>query len=235
MTSPVIHRITTLDLAYRPSPWAFAEQRRAEIDAHFAQKQREKPGLFNGRVLLGRNPVFAGAHFSAEYFDTDFASFLAWRDFGGPDEDVFNGFGMGALRSSDGAYLLGEMSAGTANGGRIYFPAGTPDLDDLRGDTVDLAGSVAREVGEETGLEASDYVAAEDWYAVVTPRSIALMRVLDVAMPAEALRRRIEANLAGQVAPELSAMHLVRGVDDFTATMPVFVTAFIAAQLVAAA
>lgn len=235
MTSPVIHRITTLDLAYRPSPWAFAEQRRAEIDAHFAQKQREKPDLFNGRVLLGRKPVFVGTQFKAEYFDVDFASFLAWRDFGYPDQDVFNGFGMGALRSSDGAYVLGEMSAGTANAGRIYFPAGTPDLDDLRGDTVDLAGSVAREVAEETGLEPSDYVAAPDWHGVVTPSSIALMRVLDVAMPAEAVQQRIEANLDRQVAPELSAMHLVRGVDDFSASMPVLVTAFIAAQLQAAA
>ena len=230
MTSPVIHRVTTLDLAYRPSPWDFAEQRRAEIDAHFAQKQSEKPGLFNGRVLLGRQPMFRGMHFSAECFDTDFASFLAWRDWRGPDDGVFNLFGMGALRSRDGAYLLGEMSPGTANGGRIYFPAGTPDLNDLRGDRVDLAGSVAREVAEETGLTPADYQAAADWHAVVTPRSIALMRVLDVDMPGDALREKIEANLARQVAPELRAMHLVRSVHDFTATMPEFVTAFIAAQ-----
>lgn len=231
MTQPVIHRVTTLDLAYRPSRWAFAEQRRAEIDEHFAQKQREKPEMFNGRVLLGRKPVFSETHFSAEYFDVDFASFLAWRDFGYPDKDVFNGFGMGALRSSDGAYLLGEMSAGTANGGRIYFPAGTPDLDDIRGDRVDLAASVAREVAEETGLEPSDYVTAPDWHCVVASRTIALMRILDVEMPAEALRQRVEGNLARQVAPELSAMHLVRSARDFTATMPAFVTAFIAAQL----
>ena len=57
------------------------------------------------------------------------------------------------------------------------------------------------------------------------------MRVLDVDMPAEALRQKIEANLARQASPELCAMHLVRRIDDFTATMPVFVTAFIAAQL----
>jgi 8-oxo-dGTP pyrophosphatase MutT (NUDIX family) len=231
MTSPVIHRVTTLDLAFRPSAWAFAEQRRAEIDAHFAQKKGEKPDLFNGRVLLGRKPLFAGTRFSAEYFETDFASFLAWRDFGYPDQEVFNGFGMGALRGSDGAYVLGEMSAGTANGGRIYFPAGTPDLNDLRGDTVDLPGSVAREVAEETGLEPSDYVAAPDWHCVVTPHSIALMRVLDVAMPAEALRLKIEANLARQDFPELSAMHVVRSIDEFSDKMPVFVTAFIASQL----
>ena len=231
MTAPVIHCVTTLDLTFRPSPWAFAEQRRAEIEAHFADKQREKPELFNGRVLLGRKPVFAGTHFSAQFFETDFASFLAWRDFGYPDDEVFNGFGMGALRGSDGVYVLGEMSPGSANGGRIYFAAGTPDRDDLRGDSVDIAGSVRREVEEETGLVPADYRAAADWHCVVTSHSIALMRILDVAMPGEALRLKIEANLAQQTAPELCAMHLVRGVGDFTPAMPLFVTAFIEAQL----
>ena len=228
--NPVIHRVTTLDLAFTPSPWAFADQRRAEIDSHFAQKQGEKPGLFNGRVLLGRNPVFAGTHFSADYFETDFASFLAWRDFGFHDQDVFNGFGMGALRGDDGAYVLGEMAASTANAGKIYFPSGTPDLNDVRGYRVDIAESVAREVAEETGLVPSDYRAAEDWHCVVSGSMIAMMRVLDVAMPAEALSAVIEGDLAQQAAPELSAMHVVRSAADFMPAMPVFVTAFLEAQ-----
>ena len=81
---------------------------------------------------LGRDPVFAGDRFSASYFETDFASFLAWRDWGFPDRSVFNGFGMGALRCSDGAFVLGEMGRHTSNAGRIYFPSGTPDPDDIR-------------------------------------------------------------------------------------------------------
>ena len=233
MTAPVIHRVATLDLAFRPAPWDFAEQRRDEITAHFAAKRIEKPDMFNGRVLLGRNAVFDAGVLTAEYFETDFASFLAWRDFGYPDKDIFNGFGMGALRSSDGAYLLGEMASHTANAGRIYFASGTPDRNDIRGDRVDIAASVVREVEEETGLSPADYHAADDWHCVVTATSIAMMRVLDVAMPGEALRDRVEANLATQTERELSAMHLVQSIDDFTPAMPVFVTAFIAAQLAA--
>ena len=98
MTPPVIHRVTTLDLNFQPWSWPFAEARRADIDAYFAARQHEKPQLWNGRILLGRNPVFAGDRFSADYFEADFAEFLAWRDWGFPDRDVFNGFGMGALR-----------------------------------------------------------------------------------------------------------------------------------------
>src|SRR5882757_8905796 len=222
---PVIHRVTTLDLSFHPRPWPFADERRAEIDAHFAIKQRERPGLWNGRILLARNPAFTGDRFSADYFESDFASFLAWRDWGFPDGSVFNGFGMGALRCSDGAFLLGEMGRHTANAGRIYFPSGTPDLDDIRGDTVDIAGSVEREVGEETGLTSADYQLSPYWDCVVVGPSIAMMRLLHVAISGEAMRARIEANLARQAEPELAAIHLVRGLGDLTAAMPRFVTA----------
>jgi hypothetical protein len=50
---------------------------------------------------------------------------------------------------------------------------------------------------------------------------------LRVDMPGEALRARIDASLARQHLPELSAIHLVREARDFTAAMPRFVTAFI--------
>src|SRR5215218_5128523 len=230
MTLPVIHRVNTLDLGFKPWRWPFAEERRAEIDAHFKLKQREKP-IWNGRVLLGRNPVFTAERFSASYFATDFSSFLAWRDWGFPDLAVFNGFGMGALRCADGVFVLGEMGQHTANAGRVYFPSGTPDLDDVKGDTVDIAGSVVREVEEETGVTAADYRPGAHWSCVVAGAAIAIIRVLELGVSGEALRARIEANLAGQAQPELSAIHLVRGKGDLTGAMPRFVTAFLEAQM----
>jgi hypothetical protein len=230
MTPPAIHRVTTLDLNVRPSSWPFAEVRRAEIDAHFAAEQRKRPNLWNGRVLLGRNPRFAGEGFSADYFETDFASFLAWRDWGFPDNGVFNGFGMGALLANDGAFALGEMGQHTSNAGRIYFPSGTPDLDDVRGDTLDIEGSVAREVEEETGLTPGDYRAEPYWDCVFTGVAIAAMRILRVDMTGEALRERIEASLAAQQQPELVRIHLVRGPGDLSAAMPRFVTAYLERQ-----
>jgi 8-oxo-dGTP pyrophosphatase MutT (NUDIX family) len=231
MTLPFIHRATTLDLKVRSTLWPFAQARRTEIDAHFADEQRKKPTIWNGRVLLGRNPVFTENHLTADYFETDFASFLAWRDWGFPDSGVFNGFGMGALHCCDGAFVLGEMAAHTANAGRIYFPSGTPDLDDIRDGAVDIAGSVAREVLEETGLTEADYAAGAHWDCVASAAAIAMIRLLRVDMPGEALRARIEANLARQQQPELCAIHLVRELRDFTPAMPRFVTAFLEAQL----
>jgi len=225
-----IHRVATLDLRLKPWRWPFAEQRRGEIDAHFARAQRDTPQLWNGRVLLARDPRLIDDVFAADYFETDFASFLAWRDWGFPDPSVFNGFGMGALRGCDGAYVLGEMAAHTANPGKIYFPAGTPDRSDLAGDMVDIAGSVTREVAEETGLTPSDYRVLENWDCVLAGPLIAMMRTLQVDSSAEALRRRVEANLAAQVEPELVAAHVVRTQEDVTPAMPDYMGAFLRAK-----
>src|SRR5882724_802745 len=203
MTLPVIHRVTTLDLKFEPWDWPFARSERAGIDAHFAIKQREKPTLWNGQVLLGRKPEFAGERFAARYFETDFASFLAWRDWGFPDKDVFNGFGMGALCCADGAFVMGEMGQHTSNAGRIYFPSGTPDLDDVRDAALDISGSVARELEEETGLSPGEYESEPHWHCVYTGPAVAMIRIMRVDVPGDAVRARIEANLALQRQPEL--------------------------------
>jgi hypothetical protein len=123
------------------------------------------------------------------------------------------------------------MGPHTANAGRIYFPSGTPDPDDVRDGTVDIAGSVAREVLEETGLTEADYTASPHWDCVASGAAIAMVRILRVEMSGEALRARIEATLARQHQPELCAVHLVRERRDLTSAMPRFVTAFFEAQL----
>jgi len=231
VTAYAIHRVTRLDLTVVPWRWPFAEARRDEIDAHFTELRRATPQLWNGQVLLARNPRFADGCFSAQYFETDFASFLAWRDWGFPDAAVFNGFGMGALRGSDGAFVLGEMAAHTANAGKIYFPAGIPDRNDVKDGRVDIDGSVAREVEEETGLTASDYRAVDYWDCVMAGPLVALMRVLNSTLTGKALQNRIEANLAAQPEPELSAIHLVRAHGDLTPAIPAYMVAYLEKQL----
>jgi len=127
---------------------------------------------------------------------------MAWRDWGFPDRSVVNCFAMGALRASDGAYLLGVMSAFTANAGRIYFPAGTPDPSDISGDTVDLLGSVLRQLEEETGLGTQDLSAARDWIAIVTGSRLALIKPVAAKRPAQDLRQVVLRHLASETRPE---------------------------------
>jgi hypothetical protein len=226
-----IRRVKQLDLSLAGTPWAFAEERRVEIEAHFAKVREAKPAVWNGRVLLCRNPRAEGDVYRADYFETDFASFLAWRDWGFPDRSVFNSFGAGALRSADGSFMLGRMNVHTANAGRIYFPAGTPDPNDVADGRVDLAASVVREVEEEVGLTPSDYRESDDWTIVESGQVVACFRLLTSPQAAGELRKRIEAFLRSETSPELSGVEIVRGPADFDPAMPAFVTAFIESTL----
>jgi hypothetical protein len=223
---PVV-RVDRLELSVTPRQWPFALARRAEIDEHFAWQRQARPALFNGRVLLLHDHAIAGNAFRGRFFETDFASFLAWRDWGFPDAAVKNCFAMGALRGSDGSYLLGVMGGHTANAGQIYFPSGTPEPADLVGGRLDLDSNLAREVAEETGLHTDDVEAEAGWYTVSAGPRIALMKVLQAHEPAAALRARILAYLAGERQPELADIRIVRGRADVEVMMPPFVTAFL--------
>jgi hypothetical protein len=219
--------VDKLALRFDPEPWRFARERRAEIDAHFAKLQRDKPQLWNGRVLLLRSGEIAGGVVAGTYFETDFASFIAWRDWDFPDQTVRNCFPMAALRAADGAFLLGVMAAHTASAGHIYLPAGTPDPDDIVGETVDLDGGVMRELTEETGLGPGDVTVESGWIATPLGPRIALMKVMQSPENAEPLRARILAFLATQAHPELCDIRIVRGVADLDPMMPPYVAAFL--------
>src|SRR5438105_502242 len=193
-----IHRVTTLDLSVAPWVWPFAAKNGEAIAENFAAQQAKKPTLFNGRVLLMRDPQVIGDRLTAIYFESDFATYLTWRDFGFPGEGIFAGFGMGALRDADGIYLMGEMSQHTANGGRVYFPSGTPDPSDLVGDRVDIEGSIVREVEEETGLTRADYTARPGFDCVIAKPAVAIVQVLELKTSAAAARQAILANIAAE-------------------------------------
>jgi 8-oxo-dGTP pyrophosphatase MutT (NUDIX family) len=223
----VVH-IDRLELTVAPKPWAFAAERRADIDAHFAKLQREKPALWNGRVLLLHEYSMADRVLRGAYLETDFASFAAWRHWGRPAAGVHDCFGAAAIVAADGAFLLGVMGPHTANSGRIYFPCGTPDPDDIVGSRVDLDFSVRRELKEETGLDIAEFTAEPGWTTVFDLPLIAHIKVLRSGESAEALRARVLDHLARERQPELADIRIVRGPADSDPAMPRFVTAFLA-------
>ena len=227
MTEITIMPIERLELAFAVRPWPFASERRADIDAHFAQLQRSNPALWNGRVLMLHQYEIRTTVFHGSYLETDFASLLAWRHWNFPDAAIKNCFAMGALQAADGAFLLGVMAAHTSNPGMIYFPAGLPDLSDIDDARVDLARNVMREVGEETGLGQADFEAEPGWTTVFAGPRIAHIKRLRARETAADLRRRVLANLAHEPQPELADIRIVRGPADFDPMMPPFVTAFL--------
>jgi len=47
-----IAALDMVEIAVEPWTWPFAQERRTEINRHFAARQREQPALWNGRTLL---------------------------------------------------------------------------------------------------------------------------------------------------------------------------------------
>lgn len=214
-----IFEVAELDFAVEDFEWEFARARASDIRSNWARRIAAQPKLFDGRVLLLSRyevaPLAQGRfRLSGAFFETAYSNFLSWRDFDSPETGVANGFAMAAIRSADGAFLVGEMGPSTANAGQIYFAAGTPDLHDIVADRVDLLTSVKREMEEETGLSARDVAPDPGWIVVRAGPMVACMKVFRSPLEAEALRSRIHAFLASEAEPELARMHIARCASD---------------------
>lgn len=223
----MLFRLDRLELSFTPKPWDFALTRRSEIAAYFADLQRRKPKIWNGRVLLLHRQVVRDGVFHGDYLETDYASFAAWRHWGSPLAGVHDCFAAAAIVASDGAVLLGVMGPQTFNAGEIYFPCGTPDPDDVTAGRVDLDLSLRRELKEETGLDIDEFDVAPGWTCIVDEELIVQVKALRSSQPADDLRARILAHLERDKQPELSDIHIVRSPRDFVPAMPRFVTAFL--------
>ncbi|MGB7127300.1 MAG: NUDIX hydrolase [Methylovirgula sp.] len=230
--APRIEEIATIELRLEQKTWDFARDRAEEIDAHWAELVRRNPHHYNGRVLLMRGlDVIATAHgrrLEGACFVAEYKAFLAWRDFGFPDRTVCNAFAMAVLRSADGAFLLGEMGQATANAGQIYFPAGTPEPDDLVGEILDLEGSVRRELEEETGIRTDEIAFGEGWTVVFQGPRLACMKTVRSAHSAAELVARGAAFIASEKQPELARLIAIFGVGDLDEKrMPDFIQAYL--------
>jgi 8-oxo-dGTP pyrophosphatase MutT (NUDIX family) len=224
---PTVVPLHGVDLVLAPRSWPFAGERRQEIAAHFAAIQARQPKLWNGRILLLHSYAVEANALKGAALETDFASFLAWRDWGFPDASMKNCFGMAALRAADGAFLLGVMGPHTANAGKCYFPSGTLDPHDVTGIVIDLEGSVRRELAEETGLDLADMEARPGWHAVFDGARIAVIKSLRSRERADALRAEILRYLAAETDPELSDIRILRHPSEIDATIPRHTAAFL--------
>jgi 8-oxo-dGTP pyrophosphatase MutT (NUDIX family) len=224
-------QITELDcaeIAVAPWRWEFAHARRDEIDRHFAARRCEQPALWNGRVLLVNHYAIEQRVLRGSSFETDYASFLAWQDWDCCDAGVCNIFSAVALRSADGAYLVGRMAPSTSIAGQWLFPCGTPDPKDINAaGMLDLAGSAGRELREETGLDIGTFKATPGWTAVRDSGFVALMKHLVAGDSAEVLRARILRYLVGEAQPEFSDVRFLRSPADLDPAMPRFLTAYL--------
>ncbi|HTN96947.1 MAG TPA: NUDIX hydrolase, partial [Nordella sp.] len=130
-TTPKPVPITALDLHLHPGFWSFAEAEKIRIAEHWRQLAEANPRIWNGDVLICAKAEIIGTTLTGHFLKTDYASFVAWRDWGWPDKNVSNCFGSAIVLSSDGALLYGRMAGHTLNAGRIYPPGGSLEMQDV--------------------------------------------------------------------------------------------------------
>lgn len=192
----MFHPISNAELRLVPGHWSFAVERQTDIARHWQKAVADNPALWNGRVLMAREPRWDGDVLRAQMVETDFAAFLAWRDWEYPDRSVFNIFGSTLILSREGAVILGRMAADTASAGVYDMPGGALDLSDVRaGGEVDIFASAARELEEETGLTVAEGVHERD-FAVIDGQLISVNRVMRFDFLAKELVATIKQRLA---------------------------------------
>ena len=220
-------RLARIDARLVAYDWPFARANADAIAANWRARLARSPGMFDGPVLLSCACAVADGTCRIDLFETTYARFIAYRDGGRFDGRVANAFAAIVPWTADDAVLVGEMGAHTANAGQLYFPCGTPDRGDVRGETVDLAGSAARELREETGLALPAGAAAE-WILLDGAGLLAFLRPVRFPESAGVLGARITERLRREAEPELAGIRVVRGPAEIDASrMPGFARAYL--------
>ncbi len=139
------------------STWPFADRHRAEIAAHWARASAKNPHIFNGTILPLLDCGISGSRFHGHYAESDFASYLYWRETGFCDPPTCDGFGSVLVQSPEGRYLFAMAADHTLNGGLWVPPGGMIDQRDVADDgSIDAWQYGLRELAEETGLLVGD-------------------------------------------------------------------------------
>lgn len=203
---PALRPVRSLAIGFRDAEPDFAMRRRAGIAARWTAEAAANPALFNGTVLLFEDVAIRDESLTATAVPVDYATFSAFKAWGGPDPRLMNLFGAAAVVSAEGHLLLGEMARTTDDPGTVKLAGGTPDRADIVGGQVDIVGSIARELAEETGLRAEDARAEPALLVHLEFPLCAIMQVLRFPLPTADLVERMNAHLASCNEPELAGI-----------------------------
>ncbi len=218
--------VTSVDIRFAPGLWPAPQALCDRVPEIWGWLTAANPHLWDGRVLGVSGPggegppVVGNGVLRGEAREDSFSAFLAWRHLGFPEIGVRNLFGSGVIVSADGALLFGVMGATTANAGFVYPPGGSLEPGDVRPDgQVDVLASLARELNEETGLDAAE-ARAGAMVAIFEGPRVSLARLFHFAEDAAALTARVRGNLERQEHRELADVVAIRTRDDLMAAGP---------------
>lgn len=207
-------RVQCLRLVVTEAPWAFAVDNAAAIASHWQRRSAENPAFFNGQVFVLRRIERAGSGIRATFSLEAFADFLYCCDLGYAGTGILNGYGSALVRSAEGHVMLGHCAAGTLNAGKFYLPGGFLDARDVGADgLIDLDRAIARELAEETGLDAASLDRAPGYMLVRYDHHCAFAIDYRSPLPTGALRQAMLEGARRNAEQELSDIVAMRDLD----------------------
>jgi 8-oxo-dGTP pyrophosphatase MutT (NUDIX family) len=196
---PIKSAVVRIDRA----PLSYELQHNAEIAANWASATSANPALFNGPFFMAEQAAIIAEGLQARYHRTRFATMMYWKA-NATSNKPWHIYGVGVIVSNDNRLIAGRMAPSTSAAGRVYFPAGSFDEDDVVDEHVDVDGNMLREVEEETGIKLSEARRRdEDIHLVTVNRNIALFRRHYFDVSADELLEGIRAHIASQDDSEL--------------------------------
>ncbi|MCD4514183.1 NUDIX hydrolase [Brucella pseudogrignonensis] len=220
-----VYEIDRVDVRILPGPLDYAQANKTAIAENWQRECQANPTLFDGEIYLAPDAKLEGQSFSAGFHRTSFATLMYWRKDAQPLRP-WHIFGVGIMVSAEGHLIAARMSAHNAVAGRVYFPAGSIDDNDVVDGRADYTTNMAREVFEETGINLGDAKAEAKTHLVTADGSIALFRRHYFDLSTAELLKRIESNLAAQAEPELSEIIPVKQAGAMGQATPSYVRAF---------
>ncbi|ASY69397.1 DNA mismatch repair protein MutT [Sinorhizobium fredii USDA 205] len=208
-----------IEVSSDPHPFHLAEAERARQS--WQREIAANPHLFDGRMVLQRSIRIAEGRIAARAHIVPYSTFLWWRRTREPG--AYHLFGMPMLLSSDGAMIAIRMGAHTANPGRVYSPGGSLEPEDIVDGRCDVAGNIAREVREETGISLSEAVAESGWHAIHMDSTVTVFRVFRLSATADEMLARVAAHVAADPHPEIDEAVAIRGPEPTAHNYPEFI------------
>ncbi|AFL52888.1 8-oxo-dGTP pyrophosphatase MutT (NUDIX family) [Sinorhizobium fredii] len=208
-----------IEVSAEPHPFHLAEAERARES--WQREIAANPHLFDGRMVLQRSVRIAEGRIVARAHIVPYSTFLWWRKT--RESGAYHIFGMPMLLSSDGALIAIRMGPHTANAGRVYSPGGSLEPEDVVDGRCDVAGNIAREVKEETGISLSEAIAEPRWHAIHMDGTVTVFRVFRLAATADEVIARVAAHVAADPHPEIDEALAIRGPEPTAHNYPEFI------------
>lgn len=191
-----------VEIELQAEPHPFECTYRDAITANWQREVGRNSKLFNGRVMLLGALRHEDGGLRGHCHEVDYATFMYWRTLR-PHPAAEHIFAHAVLVAEDETVVAIRMRQGTVNAGLVYCAAGSFEPGDIRNGYIDVAGNMAREVAEETGLDIAGLAGEPACHAYGAPTGTVIFRRYALRGTGAEIARVVSGNVARQTDPEI--------------------------------